>query len=282
MLQLINISDNNIQSELVLSNVNYIEHSKETKRPSIKMVFSGTEAYQLNGRKHNIKSDNFLIVDRNSKIDLNIKNKNGVQGICIFPDQNLIKETFRFKVGHHKELLDKPFDIKDVNLLEKTFSYRENKTGRFLTNHIQPVISEFKLYKNLSLECFFLNLVECMVDDQLALEGKLQNLTSLKKTTKEELYRRVSIAKDFIEDNYSERINIDELAQNVFLSKYHFIRTFKSLYKKSPYQYILKLRLEKAQELLGLDYSFNDVSNLIGFSDEKNLRKAIKKYSIAN
>ena len=80
--------------------------------------------------------------------------------------------------------------------------------------------------------------------------------------------------------NFTQKFNLDDLAQEAYLSKYHFIRTFKALFHMSPYQYVLQLRLRKAKELLSLDYSYNEVSLRIGFSDEKNLRKAIKKMGV--
>ena len=119
-----------------------------------------------------------------------------------------------------------------------------------------------------------------MIDDQLALQGKLKNVLSVKKATKEELYRRVANAKDYMDDNYTQKISLDDLVQEAFLSKYHFSRTFKGMFYLSPYQYLLQLRLKNARKLLSLDYSYNEVSTLIGFSDSKNLRKAIQKMEL--
>ena len=120
-----------------------------------------------------------------------------------------------------------------------------------------------------------------MVDDQLELEGRLKEVPSIKKSTQEELYRRVVTAKDFMVDNYTQNIVLDDLVQEASLSKFHFTRTFKSLFHFSPYQFLMQLRLEKAKELLQLDYSYNEVSHLIGFSDGNNLRKALKKWTQA-
>ena len=106
-------------------------------------------------------------------------------------------------------------------------------------------------------------------------------LHHVKKSTKEELYRRVDVAKKFIEDNYAEKINLDEIAATAYLSKYHFTRSFKALYHLSPIQYLLQIRLDKANELFKKDYSFAEVTDIVGFSDVKNLRKAIKGYHSA-
>ena len=281
MVELYNISSRSDNGSFVLSNIKQIDFSTKTTEPSIKMVLSGIEDYTVNGKKYKLESGRFLLVDNQSDVNINIDDKQGVKGVCLFPKKELVDDVFRQHSNSCEAMLDNPFKIEHVDLLEKAFSFKENKTGAFLENNIRFMIDNHKHEKDINFDTFYTNLAECMVIDHLELEGKLKNLSSTRKSTKEELYRRVSNAKIFIDDNYTERINLDELAQNAFLSKYHFLRSFKALYELSPYQYILSLRLEKARELLSLDYSFGEVSNLIGFSDEKNLRKAIKRLSAA-
>lgn len=276
-----NISSQCDNGSFVLSNVKQIDFSSKADEPSIKMVLSGIENYSVNGKKYKLKSDRFLVVNNQSDVNVIIDDKKGVKGACLFPKKTLFNDVFRQHRNSCEALLNDPFKIEKADLLEKAFSFRENRTGAFLENNIQFIIDNHRQEKELNFNAFYLKLVECMIFDQLELEGKLKNLSSTRKSTKEELYRRVSNAKIYIDDNYTERINLDVLAQNAYLSKYHFLRSFKALYKLSPYQYILSLRLEKARELLSMDYSFAEVSNLIGFSDEKNLRKAIKRLNAA-
>ena len=282
---IINISDsNNVQNDLAggnfeLSNITEIRHSANAVSPSVKLVLSGIEAYRINGRHHSIGLDRFLIVNRNSRVDLNINDKKGVKGICIFPAQALVNDVFRSTKTLCENLLDNPFKEESVDLLEKTFSFNENRTGIFLNHTVKPIIGKYERNEFIDFDDFYIGLVETLIQDQLEIEGKLKNLSSTRKATKEELYRRVSTAKDYIDSNYIEKINIQDLAQNAYLSKYHFIRTFKALYQLSPYQYLLRMRLEKAQELLKKEYSISEINNIIGFSDERNLRKALIKYA---
>ncbi|WP_298792264.1 helix-turn-helix domain-containing protein [uncultured Allomuricauda sp.] len=280
MIRLKNISEKNEHGKFICSSSTHSSFSKKTDDLSVKIVLSGIEDYKVNGNRYKLGIDKYLIVDRASNLDLTIDDKNGVDGICIFPKHHLVHDIFRFGNASCEDLLTNPFIEKDFNILENTFSFKENRLGNFLSRNIPYIIKDHNRKKDIDFDSFYTVLIECLAIDQLELQRKLKNLTSIKKSTKVELYRRIANAKDFIDDNYTKRINIDELAKNVFLSKYHFLRSFKAYYDKSPYQYILKLRLEKAQELLNKDYSFRETCDLVGFSDEKNLRKALKKQAI--
>ena len=79
------------------------------------------------------------------------------------------------------------------------------------------------------------------------------------------LYKRLKDAKILIDRRYAEPINLDAISENVYLSKYHFLRLFKKAYGITPHQYVLNKRMEKAKELLIEGLSVNDVCLQIGF-----------------
>ena len=276
-----NLINRNSGGKFILSTMKHLEEKSNAESPSVKMVLSGKESYKVNGHRYTLDLEHFLIVDSNNHIEINIDAKNGVNGVCIFPSKNLLNDVAKSQISSCESLLDKPFENQEIGLVHNQFKFSENRTGKFLQQNIPTIIQLQKQQEVMDLQDFYIDLSECMVLDQLDLEGKLKHVTSAKRATKEELYRRVIVAKYFIEDSFSKDISLDQLAQEAYLSKYHFTRTFKTLFGLSPYQYLLRLRLEKAEALLSLDYSYNEVSNLIGFSDGKNLRKAIKKMTTA-
>jgi AraC-like DNA-binding protein len=79
------------------------------------------------------------------------------------------------------------------------------------------------------------------------------------------LYRRIVQAKLFIDANYSEQIDAGEIADEACYSKFHFIRTFKSIYGKTPHQYLIAVRIEKAKEMLEAGRSITDACFSVGF-----------------
>jgi AraC-like DNA-binding protein len=80
-----------------------------------------------------------------------------------------------------------------------------------------------------------------------------------------DLYRRIVQAKLFIDSNYAERIDAGEIANEACYSKFHFIRTFKSIYGRTPHQYLTYVRIERAKELLEQEVSVTEACSAVGF-----------------
>lgn len=79
------------------------------------------------------------------------------------------------------------------------------------------------------------------------------------------LYRRIVQAKLYIDKFYSEKIDLDNIADEAYFSKFHFIRLFKSIYAKTPHQYLTMVRIEKARQFLQQGKSVSEVCFLIGY-----------------
>lgn len=80
------------------------------------------------------------------------------------------------------------------------------------------------------------------------------------------LYQRIAAAKVFIDENYHEPIDLDKVAKQAFLSRFHFHRIFSQVYRKTPHQYITQVRLDAAKILLAKEgISITDVCTMIGF-----------------
>lgn len=79
------------------------------------------------------------------------------------------------------------------------------------------------------------------------------------------LYRRVVQAKLFIEKFYAEKIDLGNISDEAFFSKFHFIRLFKSIYGKTPHQYLTHVRVQKAKQLLLQDIPVREVCFLVGY-----------------
>jgi len=79
------------------------------------------------------------------------------------------------------------------------------------------------------------------------------------------LYRRIVQAKLFIDNNYTDKIDLNSISDEAYFSKFHFIRLFKSAYGKTPHQYLKYVRIEKAKELLKNNISVSEACFLVGF-----------------
>jgi len=78
-------------------------------------------------------------------------------------------------------------------------------------------------------------------------------------------YRRIVQAKLYIDDHYGDNIDLNNIADEAWFSKFHFIRAFKNTYGKTPHQYLIYVRIEKARELLKTGTPVSEVCYTVGF-----------------
>lgn len=78
---------------------------------------------------------------------------------------------------------------------------------------------------------------------------------------------RVARAMDFMLANLSRGVTTRELAENIGLSPYHFLRAFSATTGQTPYQWLSLQRIERAKELLRLtDIPITRIAMDLGFS----------------
>jgi AraC-like DNA-binding protein len=91
------------------------------------------------------------------------------------------------------------------------------------------------------------------------------------------LYRRIVLAKLFIDKHFAEKINLGDISGEAFFSKFHFIRLFKMAYGKTPHQYLTHVRIEKAKLLLQTGITVTDVCFSVGFDGISSFTKLFKR-----
>ena len=80
-----------------------------------------------------------------------------------------------------------------------------------------------------------------------------------------DIYQRIAVAKVFIDENYQTDIDLEQISRQAFLSRFHFHRLFRQVYKRTPLQYITQKRLDKAKDLLSENKPVTEVCNEVGF-----------------
>lgn len=91
------------------------------------------------------------------------------------------------------------------------------------------------------------------------------------------LYKRMVQAKLFMDTHYNEYIDLDNIADEAYFSKFHFIRLFKSIYGRTPHQYLIFVRIEKAKALLQQSFSVKEVTMMVGFDSIPSFTGLFKK-----
>lgn len=106
-----------------------------------------------------------------------------------------------------------------------------------------------------------------------------ERLHHVKHANKVEIYRRLLIGRDYIYSNTDKNISLQEIAEVSMMSKFHFLRAFRTAFGKTPYQMLISTRIDKAKELLQFtDFPVTDICYLIGFESIPTFSLLFKKH----
>lgn len=84
----------------------------------------------------------------------------------------------------------------------------------------------------------------------------------------------------YLENNYREKITLDDLVRRFHISKSTLIRAFKKISDSTPLDYLLKMRIAKSSELLkNPDITVTETALASGFTDSNYFSRQFKKHT---
>ncbi|WP_232663569.1 helix-turn-helix domain-containing protein [Pseudonocardia sp. TRM90224] len=74
-------------------------------------------------------------------------------------------------------------------------------------------------------------------------------------------------ARDLIDRDFAEPLDLDAMAAAAGFSRYHFARAFRSAYSETPGQHLTRRRIERAQDLLrSANLTVTEICFVVGFA----------------
>lgn len=204
---------------------------------------------------HNIRGNGKLIIENNIHMIS--------EDSCIFISagvpfkfsctQQISKIHFITFNGNYLSSLIKIFNIKKISILEA-----QN------TIHLEMLFNEL-----LSLAGCNRNEKEIMCSSllynfiiELSIYAKHSSLKNAK-------YKKLSPVLNYINNNYNMPITLTDMASVISVTSQHLCRLFKETYKMRPFEYLNKLRIQKAKELLisNKDITLKEICKITGYNN---------------
>lgn len=92
--------------------------------------------------------------------------------------------------------------------------------------------------------------------------------------------KQLRLAKDAMDRDWAEPLDIDTVAAHAGYSRYHFVRAFKAVYGLTPGQYLSRRRIERAEDMLrSANLSVTEICSLVGFSSLGTFSARFKKHT---
>lgn len=206
----------------------------------------------------------------------------------------------------------KPIKLEEGNLL--IINSNELHEGMSITKNFQALVMIFEM-DSFSREIANCNvifqslvekdekikeLMECICDEEnnknvgykLSMKGKIyelityllrhyvvESLSDKESSKRNKNLTRLNMVLQYIQDNYTEPIAIQTLAELVHLSEYRFCHLFRESMGLSPLNYINEVRLKRAHHLLEQkELTVSEIALTVGFQDYNNFGRLFRKY----
>ncbi len=88
---------------------------------------------------------------------------------------------------------------------------------------------------------------------------------------------RISAAVALMESRYAEPLGVDDLSRTAGISRAHFSRRFREALGLSPYQYLQRVRIDRARELLGRGHGVTEAALSVGYRDLGRFARAFRR-----
>ncbi|MEP6584678.1 MAG: AraC family transcriptional regulator [Ginsengibacter sp.] len=242
---------------------------------SLKYVLKGTAYYKVDSGLYKVTSNSVLVAPAQpGKVYFNEKEE--VIVLCVSINDAIITEAFNLKKGVFS------FD----NFLDGYFKFPcftealyQNKEVGYLPvlQSLTGAISNGLPLPSISEEWFF-DISDKIVSDELKNIKTLSGMSPVKLSTRKELFKRLNVARRYMDENYLDAPAMADIAKESALSQFHFFRTFKEVFGLSPSKYMQEKRLNYAKGLLlQRDFKICDIAETCGFPDTFTFSKAFKR-----
>lgn len=89
---------------------------------------------------------------------------------------------------------------------------------------------------------------------------------------------RIEKAKNYLDENFDEKLRIEIIAKDIGLSRKHFSEKFKQIYGVSPKKYLIDKKISHARYLLEqTDLSVKGIADMMGYPDMYTFSRQFKK-----
>jgi AraC-like DNA-binding protein len=224
----------------------------------------GTCGYYVNGAKNLINGTTTFFISRGSQLAIRNSEKETAPALLFFHSRlpDLVQHSLLYG---GEVLLEKPFDNLpfDFSWLERVHvDAKLHETVRSLIGLGDSCSSFVALHADMIIRQVFEGL---LVQNQDAYRRSL-NVQAVKASTRLEIFRRISTARDWMEAHYNTEMTLEDIGAVAAMNSQHFLRMFKQVYSITPHQYIIDLKLRKAKELLETTrLTISEICQNIGF-----------------
>jgi AraC-like DNA-binding protein len=211
-------------------------------------MFNGRALYRAARAWFAVTEQGYLILNEREPYEIHIDSPTLVESFIVFFPTGWAEQGRDVLTLAPHQLLERP----------ETMSGAPSFFERFTPNDrwVSPLLATLRrAHQNGPLSDMWVEeqLRELLARMWQAQEHELRRsdtLPSLRPATRNELWRRLHRARDYIHAHSDSALTVTQIARVASLSPYHFMRAFKSLFRTTAHAYLSGCRVERAKFLL--------------------------------
>jgi AraC-like DNA-binding protein len=217
---------------------------------SLKCMFNGRALYRIHRAEYSVDDNGYLIMNAGQPYSIEIASPTRVETFVLWFPRRWAEEVLRSSTLKPEQLLSEPAATGGESAL---FFERYTPHDQTVSPKVHALRAAFRgeqVIEDEWLEEKLRELLAAMLGTQPAVKRETENLPAVRASTREELWRRVNRARDFLHAHLGSQIALADVAAAACLSPFHLLRTFQAAFRETPHQYLNRCRLDRAKFLL--------------------------------
>jgi AraC family transcriptional regulator len=231
---------------------------------SIKTVIRGEVCWTVSGRSLPVDPTTFLVLNDGERYSMDMNGSRPVETCCVFFRSGFVEEVAQDATSPLELSLDSPW--RAARRLQFLSRLHSDTRGAILPQMWSLANRCGKELQPSSFEEDFLTLSHQLVMLYREVRDQCRRVPAAKASTREELFRRLQIAREYLHGNGEHGISLEEVSREACVSRYHLHRAFKQVFRLTPHAYLTALRLERARAMLRRGEAVTATAVDVGFT----------------
>jgi len=243
---------------------------------SIKTVIDGQVIWIVDRRELVVDAGSFLILNDGQEYSMNLESPRPMETCCAFFRKGFVEQIAQDATTSLQASLDAPSrEAPPLQFLARL--HRDPK--RVILSRLWTLAERcVEQLQPSSFEEDFLVLSKQLLTLYEEISSQMSRVPAAKASTREELFRRLQTAREYMHTSGDERVSLLRIAKEACLSPYHLHRSFRQVFRQTPHEYLTGLRLERARSLLTSGHTVIDACIEVGFTSTSSFSRLFRSH----
>lgn len=242
---------------------------------SIKTTLAGEEWYGIDNRRIAVRPGQFLILNNDQAYSCEIQRGEGARVLSVFFEQTFAATVFHDRRNSEEQLLDGTGATGKLPEFFQTLHPMDQPLNHQLTVLIKKLDTEG--YDRSETDEHLTFILSHLLSIHKKETGLKEQVNAVKVSTQKEILKRLCIAKDLLHSDFQQPLDLAQLSKAACLSAPQLIRQFKTVFRQTPHQYLVAIRLQHAAKRLKTsNLPVNELAWQCGYNDPSAFCRAFR------